>query len=168
MRKMAPWIGILLAVVGIWKSVLRKARFVQNYRYKGWLNPKKFKKLNVYVCYFMLRKMGEMYFTYSSMYVPFKVRDSVFDEVNSHLGEKYRGDLDGFFMLLADSVPYKYTEDSPDDIGYRMVKEEYQFDTFCKRHGVKMSRLLWVMNEYRREFYRRLVNSGEMREDDLL
>ena len=121
-----------------------------------------------YVCYFTIRKMGEMYFTYSSMYVPFKVRDSVFDEVNSRLGEKYRGDLDGFFIMIDDYVPYKYTEDSPDDIGYRMVKEEYQFDTFCKRHGVKMSRLLWVMNEYRREFYRRLVNCGEMREDDLL
>ena len=168
MRKMTPWIGILLAVVGIWKSVLRKARFAQNYKYKGWLNPKKFKRPDVYVCYFTIRKLGEMYFTYSSMYVPFKVRDSVFDEVNSRLGEKYRGDLDGFFIMIDDYVPYKYTEDSPDDIGYRMVKEEYQFDTFCKRHGVKMSRLLWVMNEYRREFYRRLVNCGGMREDDLL
>lgn len=168
MRKMVPWIGILLAVVGIWNSVLRKARFVQNYRYRGWLNPKKFMSRDVYVCYFVIKKMGEMYFTYSSMYIPFKVRDSVFDSINSSLGEKYRGDLDGFFMAIDDYIPYRCTEDCPDDNGYRMVKEEYQFDTFCKRHGVKMSRVIWVMNEYRREFYRRLVNCGEMREDELL
>lgn len=168
MRKMVPWIGILLAVVGIWKSVLRKARFVQNYRYKGWLDPKKFKYQDVYDYYFMLTIGGSQYFTYSLMYVPTKVKDYVISELNCHLGHKYRDDLGGAFIRIIDSVPNRYTEDSPDDIGYRRVKEEYQFDTFCKRHGVKMSRVIWVMNEYRREFYRRLVNCGEMREDDLL
>ena len=168
MRKMAPWIGILLAVVGIWKSVLRKARFVQNYRYRGWLAPKKFKYCDVYDYYFMIRIGGEQYFTYSMMYVPVKVRDSVVSEVSCVLGDKYRGDLGGAFIRIIESVPHWSTEIRPGNEEYRMVKEEYQFDTFCKRHGVRMSRVIWVMNEYRREFYRRLVNCGEMREDELL
>lgn len=168
MRKMVPWLGILLAVVGICKSVLRKARFVQNYRYRGWLAPRKFTYGDVYDYYFMIRIGGEQYFTYSMMYVPVKVRDSVVSEVSCVLEDKYRGDLGGAFIRIIESVPRWSTEIRPGNEGYRMVKEDYQFNTFCKRHGVRMSRVIWVMNEYRREFYRRLVYCGEMREDELL
>lgn len=168
MRKMVPWLGILLAVVCIYKSVLRKARFVQNYRYRGWLAPKKFTYCDVYDYYFMIRIGGEQYFTYSMMYVPVKVRDSVVSEVSCVLEDKYRGDLGGAFIRIIESVPHWSTEIRPGNEEYRVVKEDYQFNTFCKRHGVRMSRVIWVMNEYRREFYRRLVYCGEMREDELL
>jgi hypothetical protein len=168
MRKMVPWLGILLAVVGICKSVLRKARFVQNYRYRGWLAPRKFTYGDVYDYYFMIRIGGEQYFTYSMMYVPVKVRDSVVSEVSGVLEDKYRGDLGGAFIRIIESVPHWSTEIRPGNEGYRRVKEDYQFNTFCKRHGVRVSRVIWVMNEYRREFYRRLVYCGEMREDELL
>lgn len=168
MRKMVPWIGILLAVAGIWKSVLRKARFVQDYRYKGWLNPKRFKYGDVYDYYFMIRIRGDVYYTYSTMYVPAKVPDGVVAELCRVLEGRYRGDLGGAFIRIIESVPRWSTAISPDNAGYRIVMEEYQFGTFCKRHGVKMSRLIWVMNEYRREFYRRLVGCGELREDELL
>lgn len=168
MRVWLPVFAVGVAAYSVWKAVTRKARFVQNYRYKGWLAPKKFTYGDVYDYYFMIRIGGEQYFTYSMMYVPVKVRDSVVSEVRCVLEDKYRGDLGGAFIRIIESVPHWSTEIRPGNEGYRMVKEDYQFNAFCKRHGVRMSRVIWVMNEYRREFYRRLVNCGAMREDDLL
>ena len=165
MRVWLPIFAVGLAAYSAWKSVTRKARFVQNFRYHGWLAPRQFRRKHVDEVFFMIRIRGEQYSTYTSMYVPTKVSEVNFDRANCSVGDVFRGDLDGGFMHLVVHVPWKYVDEAD---GYRVVKKEYQFETFCKKHGVKMSRMIWVINDYRREFYRRLVSYGAMSEEDVV
>lgn len=165
MIRFLPIVAIVIALVGIVKSVGRRVRFMTDSRYRGWIDVSSIPARRLEPMFFCVEYRGVEYYTFTRMYMPKRIGFLYMNEVKRRIGGNYRAELKGGYISVEYSVPGEYTVSCSN--GYVMIKEMNQFDTYLKRSGVKRSTLVAVMNEYRRALYREMVKDGQLKESEL-
>lgn len=158
-------VALIIAAVGIARSMVRRVRFMTDSRYRGWIDVGSIPASKLDPMFFCVEYRGVEYYTFTRMYMPSRIGFLYLDGVKRRIGGNYRDELNGGYMSVEDNVPCEYTVSCQG--GYVMIKEDHQFDTYIKRSGVKRSTVVAVMNEYRRALYREMVKDGQMKESEL-
>ena len=166
-------VGMIIAALGMYRGVKGKLRFASRTDIAGFINWKKaapwFYEPLTFCLYKTscvrlngrLKVSAEVYFNTSKVYVPKSVACSLYEYfVDGHLGLRYTDRLDGFHLTLERTIPCCYMRDNGDGTG--TVLDEHTFLTFCKRHGVPMRTVETCMKGLKNDFYKELVEKGDL------